>query len=739
MGPTLGKTLWLGFGGGCETNNDGDPTVHYDEAADRWVLTQFSVTTTPYLQCVAVSVTADATGQYYRYAFTQPNFNDYAKMSVWPDAYYFTYNMFSGNTFLGARACAVDRSKMLAGAAAVQVCFQQDASVASLLPSDLDGSTPPPAGAPNFLLSAGTSSLNLFKFHVDFVTPSNSTFTGPTAIPVAASSPACGGGVCIPQLGTTQQLDSLGGFLMYRLPYRNFGDHEALVANESVVAGNRVGVRWYEVRNPGSTPALYQQGTFAPDSSYRWMGSIGMDHVGNIALGYSVSSSSMHPSIAFTGRAPTDPLNNLRAESTIQTGGGSQTGALDRWGDYSSMAIDPVDDCTFWYTNQYLRSSGSFNWSTRIANFKFDSCTPDFSIAASQPSQTVAQGDAISYSVTITPSGGFNSGVSLSVDGLPSGASASFNPSSITGSGNSTLTMTTTPTTHAGIYLLTITGTSGSLNHTAQVTLVVGVKATMLTPVPGSTLSGGSVQFTWTSGTSVTQYSLWIGTTPGGYDVGNVIVTASSYTATVPGSGATLYVRLWSLMGGVWQYIDYTYTEASFQAAMISPAPGSTLPGAAVTFTWTAGTGVTQYSLWFGSTPGGTDVGNVIVAGTSYAATVPGKGTTLYVRLWSLIGGAWQYIDYTYTEASFLAAMTGPVPGSTLPGTAIAFTWTAGTGVTQYSLWLGSTLGGHDLGNVLVDVTSYMVNLPATSTTLYVRLWSLVGGVWQFIDYTYVH
>jgi hypothetical protein len=132
-------------------------------------------------------------------------------------------------------------------------------------------------------------------------------------------------------------------------------------------------------------------------------------------------------------------------------------------------------------------------------------------------------------------------------------------------------------------------------------------------------------------------------------------------------------------------------------------------------------------------------VGNVIVAGTSYAATVPGKGTALYVRLWSLIGGAWQYIDYTYTEASFLAAMTGPVPGSTLPGTAIAFTWTAGTGVTQYSLWLGSTLGGHDLGNVLVDVTSYMVNLPATSTTLYVRLWSLVGGVWQFIDYTYVH
>ena len=501
-------------------------------------------------------------------------------MGVWPDGYYITFNMFSGTTFLGARACAFDRSKMLTGASATQICFQQADSVAGLLPSDLDGSTPPPSGAPNFLLSYGTRRLNLFKFHVDFATPSNSTFTGPTRISVAAFSPACGGGVCIPQQGTSVQLDSLSGNLMHRLAYRNFGDHEALVANHSVVAGTSVGVRWYEIRDPSGTPALYQQGTFAPDSSYRWMGSIGMDHVGTIAMGYSVSSSSMHPSIAFTGRVPTDPLNNLRAESTIQTGGGSQTGGLDRWGDYSSIAIDPVDDCTFWYTNQYLQSDGSFNWSTRIASFKFDGCIADFSISSSQPSQTVLPGAGATYSLTVTPSGGFGNSVSLSVDGLPAGATASFNPSSVTGSGNSTLSVTTSPTTPAGVDLLTITGTSGGLSHTAQVTLVVAAKATMTSPAPGSTLAGASTTLTWTAGTGVTQYSLFFGTTPGRLRLGHHLsLTGTSYTAIVPAIGATLYVRLWSMIGGVWQYIDYTYTEANLSGNHGHPGAGKHLRG----------------------------------------------------------------------------------------------------------------------------------------------------------------
>ncbi len=379
FGPVAGNTLWSGFGGGCQTNNDGDIIAQYDKAANRWVLTQFSVSTTPFLQCVAVSTTSDATGTYSRYAFAMPNFPDYPKLGVWPDAYYMSFNMFSGNSFVGARACALDSASMRAGNPATSVCFQLSSSFGGLLPSDLDGSTAPPAGSPNYFLNFGANSLNLWKFHVDFATPGNSTLTGPTNIGVAAFTDACGGGTCVPQSGTRQLLDSLGDRLMYRLAYRNFTTHESLVVNHSVRVGTSrknpfTGVRWYELRNPGGTPTVFQQGTFAPDANFRWMGSIGMDKLGNIAVGYSVSSSQIHPAIRYTGRLSTDPLGTLAAEASIIEGGGSQTRSLNRWGDYSSIAIDPVDDCTFWYTTEYLKTNGTFNWSTRIASFKFPSC-----------------------------------------------------------------------------------------------------------------------------------------------------------------------------------------------------------------------------------------------------------------------------------------------------------------------------------------------------------------------------
>jgi hypothetical protein len=385
--PKAGNTLWQGFGGGCEANNDGDPIAQYDKAAGRWVLTQFSVTnpaTYGYLQCVAVSTTSDATGSYYRYAFSygSSQFNDYPKLGVWPDGYYITFNIFNnGQTFAGSKLCAYNRTKMLSGAAATQQCFQLSTSYGGVLPSDQDGTIAPTAGAPNYLMNFGKNSLNLWKFHVDWTTPANTTLSGPTNIAVAAFSPACsGGGTCIPQPGTSQKLDSLADRLMYRLAYRKFSDgHEALMVNHSItVSGTKrssvTGVRWYEIRSPGSTPTVYQQGTYSPDSTSRWMGSIAMDKVGNIALGYSASSSSVYPSIRFTGRVPTDALGTMEAENSIISGGGAQLTNLSRWGDYSSMTVDPTDDCTFWYTSEYLKSSGTFNWSTRIASFKLPGC-----------------------------------------------------------------------------------------------------------------------------------------------------------------------------------------------------------------------------------------------------------------------------------------------------------------------------------------------------------------------------
>ena len=382
MGPVPGKTLFANLGGPCATSNDGDPIVQYDKAADRWVLSQFAVPggTAGYWQCVAVSKTPDATAGYYLYAFPYAQFNDYPKMGVWSDGYYVTFNMFT-STFQGAKVCAYDRAKMLTGAPATQQCFQLSSSYASLLPADLDGTTAPPAGAPNYLVNRQSNGLGFWKFHVDWNAAANSTLTGPTLIPVAAYSAACGGGACIPQPGTTQKLDSLADRLMFRLAYRNTGGIERMVVNHAVMVngtrkqgtGNSA-VRWYEIRDMSMSPTVFQQSSYSPDTRFRWMGSAAMDKQGNLAIGYSVGSANDKPSLAYATRLAGDAPGTLGAEASIQIGGGSQLSNLSRWGDYTQMSIDPVDDCTFWYTGQYLKADGTFNWSTRIASFKIGTC-----------------------------------------------------------------------------------------------------------------------------------------------------------------------------------------------------------------------------------------------------------------------------------------------------------------------------------------------------------------------------
>lgn len=532
-GPTAGNSLWTGFGGGCETNNDGDIVVEYDAMANRWVFSQFSVSTTPFLQCVAVSTTSDATGTYNRYSFQYPNFPDYPKMGIWPDGYYETFNMFNGttNAFVGADACAYDRNAMLNGQPATQICFQQNSSVGGLLPSDLDGATLPPAGSPNYMMFFGTNNLNLFKFHVDFTTPSSSTFTGPTVISVAAFTPLCNGGTCVPQPGTNQQLDSLADRLMFRLAYRNFGSHESLVVNHSVVAGSGGGIRWYEVQNPGGTPTVAQQSTFAPDSNFRWMGSIAMDQAGDMAVGYSVSSSSVSPSIRFTGRTPSDPTSTMEAETSIISGGGSQNGGLSRWGDYSTMHIDPSDDCTFWFTTEYMKTTGSFNWNTRIANFKFPNCggTPDFSLSASPSSVSVTQGSSGTSTITVNPTGGFSGSVTLSASGLPSGVTASFGTNPTTTTSSVTFTASSTATT--GTATVTITGTSGSLSHTTTISLTVNAAAT-----PNFSLSASPASLTVKQGASG---SSTITVTDSGGFTGSVTLSNSALPSGVTASFGT--------------------------------------------------------------------------------------------------------------------------------------------------------------------------------------------------------
>jgi hypothetical protein len=381
--PKNGNVVWSGFGGRCQSDNDGDPIVQYDQLADRWILTQFAVSATPYTQCVAVSQTSDPTGNYFRYSYSYSrNFNDYPKMGVWPDAYYITYNMFrNGASFVGNQVCAFERAQMLLGGAARQACAMTSNANHSLEPADLEGTTLPPAGSPNFLMSITSTAVNFWRFAVNWGTGTG-TLTGPTAVAgVAAFSRACGGGTCIPQPGTTNQLDSLADRLMYRLSYRNLGTREALVINHSVTSGSGVGVRWYELTNAaGQTlasapPVVRQQGTFAPTNDFRWMGSAAMDKTGGIAIGYNISNSTtIVPSIRYAYRGPADPLGTLGNETTILAGSGIQTATLTRWGDYSTIAIDPVDNCTFIFTSQYQPANGNFNWNTWIHSFKLSTC-----------------------------------------------------------------------------------------------------------------------------------------------------------------------------------------------------------------------------------------------------------------------------------------------------------------------------------------------------------------------------
>ncbi len=379
-GPALNNTLWTGFGAPCETRNDGDPVVLYDPIADRWILSQFAYKNPNYGECIAVSTSPDPTGSYYRYFFllgTNVGY-DYPKLGVWPDAYYLTANRF-GPFYEGASAIALDRAAMLGGLTAAFQQFDTSTSYGPLLPSDLDGPTLPPAGSPNYILEIGANVLHLWKFHVDWATPANSTFSGPTSLTTASFNQLCPlTRNCIPQPSTTQGLDGLADRLMHRLIYRNFGDHETLAVSHTVNAassGAQAGVRWYEIRNPNGSPSIYQQGTYAPDANHRWMSSLAMDKQGNLAVGYSVSSSSVYPSIRYAGRLVSDPLGTLpQTETALINGTGSQTGTGARWGDYSSMSIDPADDCTFWYTNEYLSTTGAAPWRTRIGSFRFAGC-----------------------------------------------------------------------------------------------------------------------------------------------------------------------------------------------------------------------------------------------------------------------------------------------------------------------------------------------------------------------------
>jgi hypothetical protein len=396
-GPATLGTLWQNFLPDCQ-DLSGDPVVLYDRLANRWVLTQFTTRGPEFFNCVAISTTQDPLGSYFRYAFsTGPNFPDYPKYGVWPDAYYITTREFApDDSFFGIGVYAVDRRSMLNGDPNPKVVKfvvgPQPAYLSGdgLLPADLDGNRQPPPGSPEYIVGsmddgarrgAPFDGLNIFTMKVNWAKPATSTFGLQKSIPIAPYDTIfpCSPGSrnCIAQPGTANKIDILSYRQRptWRLQYRNYGDHEALVTNQSVEARPGIaGVRWWELRNP-SNAVLYQEGTWSPDDGVnRWMGSAALDSAGNLAVGYSVSNATdVFPGIRYAGRAAGDPLGTLGNEGVLINGSGSQLVSA-RWGDYTSLNVDPMDGCTFWYVNEYYATSSARGWQTRIGTFRLPGC-----------------------------------------------------------------------------------------------------------------------------------------------------------------------------------------------------------------------------------------------------------------------------------------------------------------------------------------------------------------------------
>jgi hypothetical protein len=407
-GPLAGTNFWKGFGAPCETNNDGDIIIQWDKTNHRWLAAQNVFAGPPYYTCVAVSQTADATGSYFRYTFPQPGFPDYPKWGLTRSVYYQTQNDFGNNDgFQGVNVCAYDAKSMLSGSSkATQVCIMDNSNGTlfddNMLPADDDSDSGPTksevllGSIDNFL--PGDTHVYEYVFTVNFGNPAKSTLAGvngsmPINVP-AFDLAICPSGPffttdCVPQPSSAAAeiffgsppdvLDTLGDRLMYRLAHFNEKGTQHFLVAHSVNNTTAVATTWYEFRAQGlgtTKLSLYQSGQTPDDGHYRWMGSVAMDNRGDIALGYSRSSATSgdYPSIYYAGQTAGDPLGTTETEALIKQGSGSQYASFNRWGDYSSMALDGNDSCTFWYTTEYYPVDGSFAWDTWLASLKFSNC-----------------------------------------------------------------------------------------------------------------------------------------------------------------------------------------------------------------------------------------------------------------------------------------------------------------------------------------------------------------------------
>ncbi len=558
------NAIWAGAGGVCQSSNQGDAIFMYDEAADRWVFTQFTYPVANAV-CFAVSTTSDPTGTFYLYQLNTVRIPDYYKLGVWPDpdnnAYFMGTNTGSAGQY---DVYAIDRANLLAGTAPrAGQYFQNHANL--LMPADLDGDTAPPAGSPGIFYTfrdggesyfsppSPVDTIDIWEFDVDWTTPANSTFTQVQQIvpPELADFnwSVCGFFVssCLAQPGTSQRLDSASWWPMQRLQYRNFGSYETLAGSWTVdvlASGDHAAPRWFEMRRAGGGSwVMNQQGSFAPDSKHRWMPSAALDGSGNMAMGYSVmeASSTTYAGLRYATRAA--GAADFDTEAIQINGSGSETG-INRWGDYASMDVDPSDDCTFWFTSEYVATTGSFSWNTRISSFRLPNCTGSLGLSVSPPSREVCASDgSTTYDVTLVDP--FVATTNLVVTGCPAGASCAFSPNPVVyPATTSVLTVSGLAGVAQNSYTMTVTATD-SVNPATTMFTNVGLTVfpgnpaapALTSPANGATDVSGTPTFTWAAASGATTYDLEVATDAA---FSNIVVSQTGLTGTSYGLTVSL-------------------------------------------------------------------------------------------------------------------------------------------------------------------------------------------------------
>ena len=545
----------------CDNSNQGDPVALYDPFGDRWIITDFawsSFSTGPFYQCMAVSKTGDpVNGGWYFYAWQTASgatLPDYPKLGVWPDGIYMSANDFASSgsqSYQNAQVWAFDRAAMEAGdpnAKGISFSVPRTVggvSVFSLLPSNARAVTgAPPAAAPNYFASIyGSYAIRVWKFHVDWSTPSNSTFTGPTNVGIATFNVGPGD---VPEKDGNN-LDTLSYRLMMQNQYTNIGGRESLWLTHTVGNGgtpNTAQVRWYELPvTGGAISSVRQQSTWAPDASNRFMPSLAVDKKGDMAIGYSVSDSSMYPALRYSGRLAGDALNQLtQGESTLVQGLGYQCCTFSdgstntRWGDYSAMSIDP-DGCTFWYTGEYYdahpTTKADDDWLTRIGSFTLPGCN------------SVVAAPAISG---FSPSSGSpGTSVTISGSGLTGASSVSFNGASAAFTVTTDTQISATVPNGATTGPISVTTSGGTATSSASFSVTAPAARPTITgfsptsgpvgtsvTITGTNFTGASVvKFAATSATfNVVSDTQIRATVPSGAKNGAISVTTAAGTAT---------------------------------------------------------------------------------------------------------------------------------------------------------------------------------------------------------------